>query len=100
MMFDNRCFKENEYIEHNECEHKYEQNMVGNSTCMEGCVCPTVYECPKENCIHRTIIHEVPHVQNINTKVINHHIYKHTYMPCYTMSECDTCEQVFDGCMR
>lgn len=49
--------------------------------------CAPVYECPQERCIHRQIVHEVPHVIPINTKIINHHIYKHTYSPCFTCSE-------------
>lgn len=54
---------------------------------MPGIVCPPVYECPQERCIHRQIVHEVPHIQPINTRIINHHIYKHTYSPCYTCTE-------------
>ena len=50
-------------------------------------MCPPVYECPQERCVHRQIIHEVPHVQPINTRIINHHIYRHTYSPCYTCTE-------------
>lgn len=50
-------------------------------------VCPTIYECPEERCVHREIIHEVPHVKPINTRIINHHIYRHTYTPCYTCTE-------------
>ena len=36
----------------------------------------------------------------IHTKIVNHHIYKHSYTPCYTMSECDTCENVYDPCCK
>ena len=50
-------------------------------------MCPPIYECQKERCIHRQIVHEVPHVVPINTRIINHHIYRHTYTPCYTCSE-------------
>ena len=50
-------------------------------------MCPPIYECPQERCIHKQIIHEVPHIQPINTRIINHHIYKHTYTPCYTCTE-------------
>lgn len=52
-----------------------------------GIVCAPIMECPIEKCIHREIIHEVPHVQPINTRIINHHIYKHTYSPSYTCTE-------------
>ena len=54
---------------------------------MPGVVCPPVYECPIEKCVHRNIVHEVPHVCPINTRIINHHIYRHTYSPCYTCCE-------------
>lgn len=60
--------------------------------------CPPVYECPTERVCERIIMHEVPHIIPINTKVINRHIYKHTFTPCFTMSECDTCENVYDQC--
>lgn len=63
-----------------------------------GCPCPPVYECPVERVCERVIMHEVPHVVPINTKIINHHVYRHTFTPCYTMSECDTCENVYDQC--
>ena len=53
----------------------------------EPIVCSPIYECPQERCIHKQIIHEVPHVQPINTRIINHHIYRHTYSPCYTCTE-------------
>ena len=57
-----------------------------------GCGCPPimecpVIECPQMKCINRQIVHVVPHIQPIDTKIINHHIYKHTYQPAYTASE-------------
>ena len=54
---------------------------------MPGCKMQPVYECPVEKCVHRTICHEIPHVCPVNTKVINHHVYRHTYSPCYTCCE-------------
>ena len=48
---------------------------------------PLVYECPEERCVHKQIIHEVNHIKPINTRIINHHIYRHTYTPCYTCTE-------------
>ena len=58
-----------------------------NTECQTPMMCPPIYECPQERCVHREIIHEVPHVQPINTRIINHHIYRHTYTPCYTCTE-------------
>lgn len=54
---------------------------------LQGMVCPPVYECPQERVIHREIMHEVPHVCPVNTRIINHHIYRHTFSPCYTCCE-------------
>ncbi len=50
-------------------------------------ICPPVMECPEERCEHREIMCEVPHIVPINTKIINHHIYKHVYVPKYTCCE-------------
>ena len=46
-----------------------------------------IIETPRERCVYRNIYHEVPHVCPINTKIINNHIYRHTYQPRYTCSE-------------
>ncbi len=59
-------------------------NNQTDSCSMPSIPCSPIYECPQERCIHKQIIHEVPHIQPINTRIINHHIYKHTYSPCYT----------------
>lgn len=48
--------------------------------------CPIV-EPMKERVIYKNIYHTVPHVCPINTKVINNHIYRHTYEPRYTCCE-------------
>jgi len=44
-------------------------------------------ETPQERVVHRNFVHEVPHVCPINTKIVNHHIYRHTYQPRYTCCE-------------
>lgn len=51
----------------------------------------------QQRCIHRTFVHEVPHVCPIHTKIVNHHIYKHTYRPVYTCSEENVCSNVQCG---
>lgn len=38
------------------------------------------------------------HIVPINTRVINHHIYKHSYTPCYTCCEENVVSNVYDGC--
>jgi hypothetical protein len=63
-----------------------------------GC-CSPVYEVPEEKICHRYFCYEVPHVKRCNTRIINHHIYRHTTVPCYTTCEENVCENVFDnGC--
>ena len=63
---------------------------------MNGCNMPPIYECPQERCCHREIHHEVKHIVPVNTKIMNHHIIHHTYVPMYTCCEEDTCCNVYD----
>ena len=72
-------------------------SMCGNAP-LPGIICPPIYECPQERCFHRQIVHEVPHICPINTRIINHHIYKHTYSPCYTCTEENEVSNVTDNC--
>ncbi len=64
----------------------------------QGIMCPPIYECPEERVIHREFVHEVPHIKPINTRIVNHHIYRHTYSPCYTCCEENEVCNVTDGC--
>ena len=63
---------------------------------MHGTVCPPIIECPQVRCVHREIIHEVPHIQPIETKIINHHIYRHTLTPTFSCCEENVCSNVFE----
>ena len=74
-----------------------DNNMVGMGSVMPGVNCSPIYECPRINYVNRTICHTVPHIIPCETRVINHHVYRHTYTPCYSMSECNTCENVYDN---
>lgn len=39
------------------------------------------------------------HIMPCNTRIINHHIYRHSYRPEYTYCEENVCENVYDrGC--
>ena len=63
---------------------------------------PSYYNSPikeavKERCVHRTIVHEVPHICPIRTRIINHHVYKHTYRPEYSCCEENTVSNVQVG---
>ena len=68
-----------------------------NASCQAD-MCAPVYECPTERCVHKQIIHDVPHICPINTRIINHHIYRHTYSPCYTCTEENEVCNVTCGC--
>ncbi len=76
-------------------------NMQGVNMGMNpGMTCPPIYECPQERICERVIMHDVPHVVPVNTKMVNHHVYRHTYTPCYTYEECDTIQNVYDPCCK
>ena len=52
-----------------------------------GSVMSPIIEPGRERIVNRTFVHEVPHVCPINTRIINNHIYRHTYQPRYTCCE-------------
>lgn len=68
-----------------------------NSGMMMGGYSNPMSEPVQQKCIHRTFVHEVPHVCPIHTRIINHHVYKHTYSPKYTCSEENTVSNVQCG---
>ena len=70
-------------------------NMMGDA--MPGVVCPLIYECPEERVCHRYICHEVPHIKPCNTRIINHHVYRHTFTPCYTCCEENEFSNVYEN---
>lgn len=70
-------------------------SMMETPAMMGPCSMP-IYECPRENVCHRYICYEVPHIMPCNTRIINHHIYKHTYRPEYTCCEENVCENVYE----
>ncbi len=75
--------------------HQSQMGMMGDV--MPGVVCPPVYECPRETVCHRYICHEVPHIQPCNTRIINHHIYRHTYTPTYSCCEENEVQNVYEN---
>lgn len=56
-----------------------------------------IIEPGRERVVNRTFVHEVPHICPINTRIINNHIYRHTYQPRYTCCEENTCTNVQCG---
>ena len=68
------------------------QDLNNNMECCEtmngySCSDITINECPTENVCHRSFVHNVFHIAPCNTRIINHHIYRHTYVPMYTSCE-------------
>lgn len=65
------------------------------------CIEREVVEPTVTNCVEREFYHEVPHVVPVHTHVVNKHIYKHTYTPCFTCSEENVvCDMGPDCCGR
>lgn len=84
MFFNNKCCQQNAWQE--QC-------------CMKDqCACDPIIEQPIERCIERNICHKVEHICPIHTKIINNHIYEHTYRPEYTCSEENIVTNVDPGC--
>lgn len=56
-----------------------------------------IIEPMQERVVNRTIVHEVPHVCPMRTKIVNHHVFKHTYQPSYSCCEENVCSEVQCG---
>ena len=65
----------------------YNDMMDGYSMPMQGNVMNRIVEPGRERIVNRTFVHEVPHICPMNTRIINNHIYRHTYQPRYTCCE-------------
>ena len=74
----------------------FNQNQMGGMAMGESMMSPIV-EPGRERIVNRTFVHEVPHICPINTRIINNHVYKHTYQPRYTCCEENTCTNVQCG---
>ena len=72
-------------------------DMGNNGPMMMGPMQDPIVEPGKERVIQRNIIHEVKHVCPVNTKIINNHIFRHTYEPRYTCCEENVCTNVQCG---
>ena len=93
MFNQNRC-----YDNSMDPSFSYNSSMgMGPMPMQTGSTVPPVYECPQERVINKEIIHEVQHICPINTRIVNHHIYRHTYSPCYTCCEENVCSDVYEG---
>ena len=83
--------RQNDFAENNENDNFADYDMN------PGCVQNPITEATRERCVHRTFVHEVPHVCPIHTRIINHHVYRHTYRPEYTCSEENVVSNVQEG---
>ena len=106
-MFQERCYDRENDINNNFYANDMTNNIdidVTNNEMADGALSPMMgdvnrplVEPMQERCVHRTIMHEVPHVCPIRTRIINHHIYKHTYRPEYSCCEENVVSQVNQG---
>ena len=79
----------------------FNNNFCCHQECMmqdNNCGCDPIVEQPIERCIERNICHKVEHICPIHTKIINNHIYEHTYTPEYTCSEENIITNIDPGC--
>lgn len=64
---------------------------------MQGGVSQPIIEPMQQRIVNRTIVHEVPHICPLQTKIVNHHVYKHTYQPSYSCCEENVCSEIQCG---
>ena len=69
--------------------------MMGSASM--GSVSAPIIEPMQEQVVNRTILHEVPHVCPRRTRIINNHVYRHTYRPHHTCCEENICTNVQCG---
>ena len=84
----------------NTIDNNVDINMMGNYN--NGMMAMPIMYSPmnegvQERVVNRTFVHEVPHTCPIHTRIINHHVYKHTYRPVYTCSEENTVSNIQCG---
>ena len=60
------------------------QRYLGAGKTILSCLMP---EPGRERVVQRNIVHEVKHICPMNTRIINNHIFRHTYQPRYTCCE-------------
>ena len=84
-------YGDNIYININNTNNNTNQNVNVNENFDGGydmgMVSGPVMEPGRERVVQRNIVHEVKHVCPINTRIINNHIFRHTYQPRYTCCE-------------
>ena len=86
----------NNYNMNDNNTNNFNMSDMTNDTAMGSMEGPIV-EPGKERVVQRNIIHEVKHICPVNTKIINNHIFRHTYEPRYTCCEENVCTNVQCG---
>ncbi len=78
--------------------NSFNQDFNNTSQTMDfGTMQGPIIEPGRERVIQRNIVHEVKHICPMNTKIINNHIFRHTYQPRYTCCEENTVTNVQCG---
>ena len=72
-------------------------NMMDPGMTMNGGTQAPIIEPMQQRIVNRTIMHEVPHICPMQTKIINHHVYRHTYQPSYSCCEENVCSEIQCG---
>ena len=102
-MFQERCYERdvdinnNFYADNMTNNMDTDFNMNTNSNMTMDMNNNPIVEPMQEKCVHRTIMHEVAHVCPIRTKIINHHVYRHTYRPEYSCCEENVVSNIDNG---
>ena len=102
-MFQDRCYERDIDINNN----FFADNMTNNMDTDFNNTPPIDYqtndnnspiiEPMQEKCVNRTIVHQVEHICPIRTKIINHHVYRHTYRPEYSCCEENVVSNIDNG---
>lgn len=101
----NRCYDRQNDVTNNfmaedmniDMDIEMNNNMAGAGMMMPGTVSQPIIEPMQEQVINRTIVHEVPHICPKQTRIINHHVFKHTYQPAYSCCEENVCSEIQCG---
>lgn len=72
-------------------------SMMGMGQTFQGGVSQPIIEPMQERIVNRTILHEVPHICPMRTRIINNHVFRHTFSPAYSCCEENTCTNVQCG---
>lgn len=107
-MFQDRCYERDVDINNNFFADNMTNNMdmdyntipnnnMNNMSYQDNNFQQPIVEPMQERCVNRTIMHEVAHVCPIRTKIINHHVYRHTYRPEYSCCEENVVSNIDNG---